>query len=86
MEVRYTKSALKVLRRIQPKKAVSILDKMDEISQDPFKDDNLIIPLEGVENGYRRRFGGWRVLYTVDDEIKVLEVFKIGPRGDVYKW
>jgi len=85
MEVKYTKSALKVLRKIQPKKAVSILDKMDEIAQDPFKVDNLITPLEGVENGYRRRFGDWRVLYTVDDEIKILEVFKIGSRGDVYK-
>jgi len=85
MEVRYTKSALKVLRRIQPKKAVSILDKMDEIAQDPFKTDNLITPLEGVENGYRRRFGDWRVLYTIDGEIKILEVFKIGSRGDVYK-
>ncbi len=85
MEVRYTKSALKVLRRIQPKKAVSILDKMDEIAQDPFKADNLITPLEGVENGYRRRFGDWRVLYTIDGEINILEVFKIGSRGDIYK-
>ena len=85
MEVRYTRSALKVLRRIQPKKAVSIFDKMDEIAQNPFKTDNLITPLEGVENGYRRRFGDWRVLYTIDDTIKILEVFKIGSRGDVYK-
>ena len=85
MDVRYTKSALKVLRKIQPKKAVAILDKMDEIAQDPFKADNLITPLEGVENGYRRRFGDWRVLYTIDDEIRILEVFKIGSRGDVYK-
>ena len=85
MEVRYTKSALKVLRRIQPKKAVVILNKMDEIAQNPFKVDNLITSLEGVENGYRRRFGDWRVLYTIDDEIKILEVFKIGSRGDVYK-
>ena len=85
MDARYTKSALKVLRKIQPKRAVAILDKMDEIAQDPFKADNLITPLEGVENGYRRRFGDWRVLYTIDDEIRILEVFKIGSRGDVYK-
>ena len=85
MDARYTKSALKVLRKIQPKRAVAILDKMDEIAQDPFKADNLITPLEGVENGYRRRFGDWRVLYTIDDEIKILEVFKVGSRGDVYK-
>lgn len=85
MEVRYTKSALKVLRRIQPKKALSIIDKMDEIAQNPFKTDKLITPLEGVENGYRRRFGDWRVLYTIEGKIKILKVFKIGPRGDVYK-
>ncbi len=70
---------------MQPKKAVVILNKMDEIAQDPFKADNLVTRLEGVVNGYRRRFGDWRVLYTIDGEIKILEVFKIGSRGDVYK-
>lgn len=85
MEVRYVKSAQKVLRRMQPKKAEAILQKMEDIAQDPYKADPMITPLEGIEHGYRRRFGDWRVLYTINDGIKILEVFKIGSRGDVYK-
>ena len=85
MEVRYVKSAQKVLRRMQPKKAEAIFLKMEEVAQDPYKPDPMITPLEGIDHGYRRRFGDWRVLYTVDDGIQILEVFKIGSRGDVYK-
>ena len=85
MKVRYVKSAQKVLRRMQPKKAEAILTKMEEIANDPYCEDHLITPLEGLDNAYRRRFGDWRVLYTIDDGIKILEVFKIGSRGDVYK-
>ncbi|HIY03234.1 MAG TPA: type II toxin-antitoxin system RelE/ParE family toxin [Candidatus Blautia faecipullorum] len=34
---------------------------------------------------YRMRVGNYRVLYTVDDGIKVITVENIDNRGDVYK-
>ena len=85
MDVRYKKSAEKTLRKMPSKKAEKIMDTMEEIALDPFKKDPLITPLEGTDNGFRRRFGDWRVLYTVDTTVEILEVFKIGARGDVYK-
>lgn len=36
-------------------------------------------------NMYRMRVGNMRVLYTVDDVIKIISVEEIDSRGDVYK-
>ena len=35
--------------------------------------------------GYRVRQGAYRVLYEIDDEDKLVTIFKIGHRRDVYK-
>jgi mRNA interferase RelE/StbE len=34
---------------------------------------------------YRLRQGDYRILYTIDDEIRVVAVVKVGQRGDVYR-
>ncbi|MBL4761267.1 MAG: type II toxin-antitoxin system RelE/ParE family toxin [Gammaproteobacteria bacterium] len=85
METTYKKKTLRTLRKMQKAKAKTIVAGMKEVAKDPFKPDVNIKPLLDVENGYRKRFGDIRVLYTVDTEIKILEIFKIGNRGDVYK-
>ena len=36
-------------------------------------------------DGYRLRIGGWRTLYRVEKDQLIIEVVKIGPRGDIYK-
>ncbi|MFI5778718.1 type II toxin-antitoxin system RelE/ParE family toxin [Nocardia sp. NPDC051570] len=35
--------------------------------------------------GYRLRVGGYRVVYLIDDGIRVVTVTKVGTRGSVYK-
>ena len=40
--------------------------------------------LSGRE-GYRLRIGNWRALYHIEEDQLIIEVVKIGPRGDVYK-
>ena len=45
--------------------------------------------LQGRE-GYRLTIGGYRVLFDytgryTDDGLQIIDVFQIGPRGDVYK-
>ncbi len=34
---------------------------------------------------YRLRVGNYRVLYTIDDEIRLIDIETIDNRGDVYK-
>ena len=40
--------------------------------------------LRGVDE-YRLRVGAYRVLYTVDDTRRIIEVVAVGHRRDVYK-
>lgn len=35
--------------------------------------------------GFRLRIGNWRALYRVKKEKLIIDVIKLGPRGDVYK-
>ena len=35
--------------------------------------------------GYRIRIGDYRILYTVDKSIQIVEIYKIGHRKDVYR-
>ena len=43
-------------------------------------------PLHGRLEGLRSsELGGLRIIYEVDDVIRVLDVVDIGPRGDIYK-
>ena len=36
-------------------------------------------------DGYRLRQGDYRILYPVDDEIRVVRVYRIGHRRDIYR-
>ncbi|MFA5097194.1 MAG: type II toxin-antitoxin system RelE/ParE family toxin [Candidatus Margulisiibacteriota bacterium] len=38
-----------------------------------------------VHNGWRIRIGDYRVLYSIDDSKKVVAVYRIKHRGDVYR-
>lgn len=33
--------------------------------------------------GYRIRVGNYRILFTIDDDIKIVSIYKIAPRKDV---
>jgi mRNA interferase RelE/StbE len=37
------------------------------------------------EDKYRVRQGDWRVIYEIDDAVKVVEIVKIGHRREVYR-
>jgi len=41
--------------------------------------------LAGRPNLYRVRQGNYRVIYSVDDQLRVVDVVKVGHRRDVYR-
>jgi len=41
--------------------------------------------LSGTKDGYRVRVGEYRILYTIDDRRKVLTIYRIGHRREVYR-
>jgi len=83
----WKRDALKALMGMQPKRAAAIREKCREIADAPPPPiHSNLRPLAGVPNGYRVRFGDWRVSFTVDDAANVMEVFEVAPRGGAYRW
>ncbi|NIY74069.1 type II toxin-antitoxin system RelE/ParE family toxin [Thalassospira sp. HF15] len=81
LQIVYARDARKALRKIPKKTRDSILQKIDLIAQNPLRTDLDIKPLRSV-SAHRLRVGQYRVIYTQDGVI--LDVLKIGPRGDIY--
>lgn len=74
--------------RMQPKRAAAIREKCREIAAapPPTGQHSNLRPLAGVPNGYRVRFGDWRVSFTIDRDADLMEVFEVAPRGGAYRW
>jgi len=61
-----------------------IAEKIKLLGDNP---DNPILdikPLQG-QPYYRLRVGQWRIIYDRDDEVKIIAIAKIKPRGGAYK-
>ena len=80
-QVTYTRSALKVLRKMPANTAARIVAKVEQYAADPVVLANMVTALKGRE-GIRLRVGDWRVI--MNDGV-VLAVLDIGPRGGIYE-
>jgi len=38
-----------------------------------------------ARDGYRIRVGDYRILYQVDDRVKVVIIYRVLPRGNIYR-
>lgn len=83
-EVVYRKSALKTLAKMPKPIAERFLDAFSQMADGMNTDGLSIKPLQGQE-GFRLRIGDYRAIYTVEADRLIIEVIKIGSRGDIYK-
>ena len=76
------KSAFKELSQIAKTHQQRIIEAIDLLAFQPRP--------EGVKKlkkdlGFRIRIGEYRVIYTIQDVIKIVEIIRIGHRKDVYR-
>ncbi|AFY43659.1 type II toxin-antitoxin system RelE/ParE family toxin [Nostoc sp. PCC 7107] len=89
MSERYTlrvaKTAEKDLLDLQAKQFKQVVSKILSLQGTPRPQD--CKALKGYEGGYRVDSGEYRILYTIDDENQLVDVFRVGKRNDdeVYK-
>ena len=76
------RSARKSLDRIERPTRRRIESTIDELATDPRPHG--CTKLTAV-NAYRVRVGDYRVVYTINDSIKIVEVTHIGHRSSIYK-
>lgn len=82
--VTYRKEAVKYLRRMAKKDANRFLDAFEKIAVNDTKGLN-IKQFRQMKNGYRLRLGDYRALYRIHKNELIIEVVKLGIRGDIYK-
>jgi|TARA_B110000881_G_C18486719_1_gene469557 mRNA interferase RelE/StbE len=76
------KSAEKELRKIPKRELIKIINKIQNLSEDPHPVGS--IKLSNQEK-YRLRIGNYRVLYKVEDNILTIFIIKVGHRKDIYR-
>lgn len=77
------KSAEKALKKLDQKYQKHIYEKLLELGEGPR--GHKCEKLAGTENGYRKVVWPYRILYTIDDVGKEVDVYLIAHRKEVYR-
>lgn len=79
------KEAAKYFKKLDSKLQVRVSTAIESIIESP-SEGNHIKKLKGRLSGkYRYDIGSIRIVYVVDEDINVIYIEAIGPRGDIYK-
>ena len=81
--IRFLRPAEKDLRRIQKSRIPTILETIEALEENPRPAG--CRKLVGSESAYRIRIGDYRVIYTIEDTIRIVEIDRIRHRKDVYR-
>ena len=82
-EVKFTKVARKMFRKLSQELQDRIQTKIDDLAIEPRP--NGVKKLKGEENSYRIRVGDYRVIYEIFDDVLLVSVVSVGHRSEVYK-
>ena len=82
-KVLMAKSALKELYEIPKGDLERILLRIERLSQNPRGRGSE--KLSSRHESYRLRQGDYRIVYSVNDKDRIVDVFKIGHRKEIYK-
>ena len=83
-QLKIEQKATKALAKMPREDAERILAALDKVAENPDRQDINAISLI-TRPGYRLKVGSYRALYERDDEIRLIAVFKIGHRKNIYQ-
>ncbi|MBZ5728349.1 MAG: type II toxin-antitoxin system RelE/ParE family toxin [Acidobacteriia bacterium] len=76
--------AEKILDRLDRNFEQRVRARFGQLAVDPF-DPRLSSPLADRPGIRKSRVGGWRLLFTVDREARLIHILTVDTRGQVYK-
>ncbi len=79
-----TKSVEKDFKKIHYKYHTPLFDAIENLTSNPFPNTHYK-KLKGATNSYRLRVGDYRILYNVEDKIKIITIYRVRHRKDVYR-
>ncbi len=80
-----SKEAQKKLKSLAKNERFRVAEKIAWLGRDPDDVKLDIKPLEGEKGYFRLRVGDWRIIFSRDDVIELINIEKIKARGDAYK-
>ena len=82
-QVQVHKSAVKLLSRLPKDLVRRITTAIDGLAVDPRPPG--CKKLAGKYDHYRIRVGDWRITYTIENDLLVVTIIEVAPRGDAYR-
>jgi mRNA interferase RelE/StbE len=82
-DVRLSRSAERYLERLPRDAQGRIVDRLAQLGTDPF--GSYTKPLQRTTGDRSTRVGGWRIIFEVDRDRRIVDVSDIGPRGQIYR-
>lgn len=83
--VQLSKPAQTYLSKLDRPTKERIVKSLRHLALDPYSELLDIKPLTGRPDQIRLRVGNYRIIYKVENDILIIYVIAIRPRGDVYK-
>ncbi|MBT4714098.1 MAG: type II toxin-antitoxin system RelE/ParE family toxin [Candidatus Marinimicrobia bacterium] len=80
-KIEFKKSVKKDLRHLPRKDVVKILDRISDLASDSRPRQSK--KLSGQEK-YRLRYGKYRILYEIRDQLLLITIVKVGHRKNIY--
>jgi mRNA interferase RelE/StbE len=77
------KKAIKELAKVRPDMGLKLLASIDSLASNPKPRQSH--KLSGSTDSYRLRVGDYRVLYQIDNNAKIITVYQVGHRREVYR-
>lgn len=81
-KVEIKNSVFKEIRRFPQRDIRAILDRIESLAENPRPLDCKKLFSQEI---YRVRHGNYRIVYTLQDDILIVYVVKVGHRRDVYR-
>lgn len=75
--------AAKDLRSVPTRDQVRVLDRIASLADDPRPHGSE--KLVGMTDAYRVRQGDYRIVYTIDEAVRIVTITRVGHRRDVYR-
>jgi len=82
-QVKLARKAVKSLKKISKPHLSKVLEAIEKLELDPKPKG--CKKLVGQVDLWRIRVGDYRIIYSIESEVKVILITQIGSRGDVYK-
>jgi mRNA interferase RelE/StbE len=79
----FARSARKELQGLDPPIALRLLKRIETLAKDPRPAG--VVKLEGATDLWRIRVGEWRVVYRIDNRVRLVDITSIGHRREAIR-